>query len=236
MTFHSFGWLAATGCLALFWVGCNDGRAGGADGGGGTGAEVSRQSPGLWKGEANGVQVCFYVGQEGSQLTKSAECDVSAQPSADAHSYDISVSLVGTDENGDPCSFELGFVTGVPIDQATDSFRVSGFQAPGSDARLSFSGAFTGSNASGVARSESGGSFCEVGWAASETTPCTDAAIQTCLDLQDCCEAILVNPVFLESCNSVVRQCDQAQCQQVLDGYPQCAPEPASDAGAPDAG
>ena len=66
--------------------------------------------------------------------------------------------------------------------------------------------------------------------------PCDEAAIQTCLDLQDCCQAILVLPVFLESCNNVVLQCDQAQCQKVLDGYPQCAPEPEADAGVSDQG
>lgn len=61
--------------------------------------------------------------------------------------------------------------------------------------------------------------------------PCDEAAIQKCLDLQDCCRAILVNPVFFQSCNNVVLQCDEAQCQEVLDGYPQCAPDPEPDAG-----
>jgi len=58
------------------------------------------------------------------------------------------------------------------------------------------------------------------------TDQCDEAAAQTCLDLLDCCRAILVNPVFFQSCNSVALQCDQAQCQEVLDGYMQCAPEP----------
>ena len=51
---------------------------------------------------------------------------------------------------------------------------------------------------------------------------CTDDAINACLDLLDCCRAILVNPVFFESCNSVVLQCDQEQCRKVLAGYVQC--------------
>jgi hypothetical protein len=155
---------------------------------------------------------------------------------AESSSYDIAVDGVGTDENQDRCSFEFGFAGDVPIDPATKSFRVSGFEVPGTDATWSFSGEVTGTTASGVARTESGGSFCQVGWATSKVTPCNEAAVQTCLDLQDCCRAILVNPVFFESCNSVVLQCDQAQCQRVLDGYPRCAPEPELDAGTPDAG
>ena len=56
---------------------------------------------------------------------------------------------------------------------------------------------------------------------------CTTAAINACLDLLDCCEAILVNPVFFQSCNSVVLQCDEARCNEVLAGYVQCRePEP----------
>lgn len=58
------------------------------------------------------------------------------------------------------------------------------------------------------------------------TDQCDEAAAQTCLALLDCCRAILVNPVFFQSCNSVALECDQAQCQEILDGYVQCAPEP----------
>ncbi len=65
---------------------------------------------------------------------------------------------------------------------------------------------------------------------------CPDEAIDSCLDLLDCCRAILINPVFFQSCNSVVLQCDQDRCLEVLGGYPQCAPDPELDAGAPDAG
>jgi hypothetical protein len=65
---------------------------------------------------------------------------------------------------------------------------------------------------------------------------CDESSIQACLDLQDCCRAILINPVFFQSCNSVVLQCDRARCLELLAGYPQCAPEPEIDAGTPDAG
>ena len=65
---------------------------------------------------------------------------------------------------------------------------------------------------------------------------CGEEAINSCLDLLDCCRAILINPVFFQSCNSVVLQCDQDRCLEVLGGYPQCAPDPEPDAGAPDAG
>jgi hypothetical protein len=183
--------------------------------------------------------VCFYVSEDGLRLTPSVECNVTGQPGVGSSSYDIGVDLVGTNQNGDRCSFEFGFEADVPIDPKTSSFGVSGFEVSGTGSKLSFSGELTGETASGVARTESNGSFCQVGWGASKVTPCDEQAIQTCLDLQDCCTAILVNPVFFESCNSVVLQCDQAQCQQVLDGYPQCAPEPEpempeADAGTPD--
>lgn len=51
---------------------------------------------------------------------------------------------------------------------------------------------------------------------------CDVSAVNACLDLQTCCRAILVNPVFFQSCNSVVLQCDEAQCLEVLAGYVQC--------------
>jgi len=249
MTLHRVGWLAAVGSLVVLSVACDEGGAdagGGAGTGasGGTGAdsgEAVPTIPGLWEGHANGVDVCFYVSVDGSQLTQSSECNVGGQPEGGSSSYDIGVDLVGTDENGDSCSFDFAFAANVPIDQPTNSFRVSGFEAPGTDAKLSFSGELTGKTSSGVARMESDGSFCQVGWGASRVTPCNEAAIQICLELLDCCRAILVNPVFFESCNSVVLECDPAQCLRVLEGYPQCAPEPEpdlpeADAGTPDAG
>jgi len=246
MILHRVGWLAAVGALVVLPVACDDGGAGaggvaGAGGAGGTGASSGKAPPmipGLWAGQSNGVSVCFYISEDGLRLTRSSECNVTGPPEAGSSSYDIAVDLVGTDENGDRCSFELGFAGDVPINPATKSFRVSGIEAPGTNAMLAFSGEVTGETASGVAQRESGGSFCQVGWAASKVTQCDEPAIQTCLDLQDCCRAILVSPIFFESCNSVVLQCDQAECQRVLDGYPQCAPEPEPelDAGTPDAG
>ena len=148
-----------------------------------------------------------------------------AQPEPDAvpRSYDLSVELAGTDENGGPCSFDLSFTSEVLIDQATNSFRASESQ---NGTELAFSGEIMGDQASGVARRDSEGSICRVGWAASKSSQCNEEAIQSCLDLLDCCRAILVSPVFFETCNSVALQCDQAQCLKVLAGYPQCAPEP----------
>lgn len=247
MTLHRAGWLAAVGSLVVLSVACDDGGAdagggAGTSGSGGAGAgEAVPTIPGLWEGNANGVSVCFYVSEDGSRLTRSSECNVTGQPGAESSSYDIGVDLVGTDENGDSCSFDFAFAADVPIDQPTNSFKASGFEASGTGAKLSFSGELTGTTSSGIARMESDGSFCQVGWGASRVTPCDAAAVQSCLDLQDCCRAILVNPVFFESCNSVVLQCDQAQCLRVLAGYPQCAPEPEpelpeGDAGTPDAG
>jgi hypothetical protein len=51
---------------------------------------------------------------------------------------------------------------------------------------------------------------------------CDVEAVNACLDLQNCCRAILVNPVFFQSCNSVVLQCNEARCLEVLAGYVKC--------------
>ena len=51
---------------------------------------------------------------------------------------------------------------------------------------------------------------------------CDVEAVNACLDLQNCCRAILVNPVFFQSCNSVVLQCNEARCLEVLEGYVKC--------------
>jgi hypothetical protein len=186
--------------------------------------------------------VCFYIDDDGLKLEQNAMCNVTGQgqPDEASRSFDLSVELVGVDENGAPCSFELSFTKDVAIDQVTNSFRASEVQ---DGAEVAFSGEIVGDWASGVARRDSEGSFCQVGWATTRSNECTEAdeaAIGSCLDLLNCCRAILVNPVFFESCQSVVRQCDQVQCLQVLAGYPQCAPEPdpepEMDAGTPDGG
>jgi len=183
------------------------------------------QVPGLWEADANGVSVCFFIGDDGLELVSSESCAVDSASDGAAHSFDLGVDLAGTDENGQRCSFTLGYTNPVTIDQATNSFRVAGFQEPGSDVVLSFTGELTGRTASGTARSESAGAFCQVAWAAKPAIVCDDAAIQTCLALQTCCESTLLNPTFLQSCNSVVLQCDRVRCQELLDGYPECAPQ-----------
>ena len=119
-----------------------------------------------------------------------------------------------------------GFGTRIPSPSTRTRIR---FEHPrsrvaGSDAVYAFSGEIVGAFASGIARRDLGDSNCRVGWAASPRSQCDDAAINDCLDLLDCCTSILVNPVFFQTCNSVVQQCDQTQCQEVLAGYPQCAP------------
>lgn len=62
--------------------------------------------------------------------------------------------------------------------------------------------------------------------------PTIDAA-NACLDLQNCCLAILVNPVFFEACNSLAGLCDEQKCLDALAGYPypECMPEPEPDGG-----
>ncbi|MGB5348326.1 MAG: hypothetical protein WBN10_01915, partial [Polyangiales bacterium] len=221
-------WLAAAGCLALLaalsGVGCGDelGPSGGAAGAGGMGgAPVPPQFPGLWEGQSRGVGVCFHIAGDGLKLEASPNCSLSGES---AYSFDLAVELVGVDENGQPCSFRLPYADPVPIDQDGNSFRASEIRVLGDDAVYAFSGQIVGESASGIAGRDAGDSNCRVGWAASISRECDDAAINTCLDLLECCEATLINPVFLQNCNSVVGECDQVQCQTVLDGYPQCAP------------
>ena len=76
-----------------------------------------------------------------------------------------------------------------------------------------------------------GGGMGGLGGAAGD---CTDDDINACLDLQNCCRAILVNPVFFQSCNAVVLQCNEQRCIEVLAGYDTyaaCRPEPEPDGG-----
>lgn len=238
MTLIHTRWLAAAGCLALLIglsiAGCSDepGRSGGTGGAGGEGgdggmggmvAPAPPQFPGLWQGQSRGVEICFYIGDDGSKLEPSPNCSLSGES---AYSFDLGVELVGVDQDGQPCSFMIRYEQPVTIDQHSNSFRASEIRVPGSDAVYSFSGEIVGEFASGIAQREEDDSTCRVGWSASISRECDDAAIQTCLDLLDCCRAILINPVFFETCNSVVLECDPVRCQTVLDGYPQCAPEP----------
>lgn len=231
MTLNFSGRLSVVGCFLLLCTGCQDSSTG--TGTGGTTGEGQDLIGGLWEGRSNGVELCFYVRRDGLALVPSDMCNVTApaEPDAAARSFDIGVDLVGTDQNGAPCSFALSFAGSVAIDPVTNAFRASEIQG---GAEVAFSGEIKGDQATGVAGRDADGSICRVGWATAKSSECTDAAIQSCLDLQDCCRAILVNPVFFESCNSVVLQCDQSQCLELLAGYPRCAPEP--DAGVPDAG
>jgi hypothetical protein len=224
------GRLALAGCLFLLLAGCGDantGSAGSAGSGGVAGAGGASPAPnaGLWYGEDNGFRVCLFVASDGEKLEASPNCDLgnTAQAGEGAYAFDLSVDGVGVDQNGANCSFAARYSGDVPIQALTGVFRADA--VPGTDgSTLSFSGEIVGDQVSGVARSTRDTSYCEVGWAAAQTSECDDAAINACLDLQDCCRAILVNPIFFQSCNSVVLQCDKTACEQVLAGYPQCAP------------
>lgn len=209
--------VVSTGC------GSSGSGQGGTGGSGGSQGEVARVIPGLWEGSSNGVDVCFFVGANGSSLTGvGSDCNVTGSSGDEARSFDLRVQGVGTDPSGDSCSFDLATMQNVPIDPQTLSFRVSGIPGADGQATVSFSGQISEDRASGIARSEDGSSSCQIGWSASSAAPCDQAALDTCFALQQCCLSILVNPVFFESCNSVVRQCDQLACQALLDGYPRC--------------
>jgi len=228
-------WLAAAGCLALLVcfsaAGCGDdagsnggtagsGGAGGMAGEGGMGGASDPPRPQLWEGQSRGVAVCFSIAGDGSELRASPNCSLSGES---AYSFDLEVELVGVDQNGQSCSFALRYEDSVPIDQGRDSFGASEIRVAGDDAEYAFSGQLVGESASGIAARDAGDSNCRVGWAASISRQ-RDCG-NTCVELLECCEAILINPVFFQTCNSVVQECDQVQCQTVLDGYPQCAPE-----------
>ena len=228
--------LAAASCLAslvgLPLVGCGEepgssggtagrGGMGGMAGEGGVGGSPVPARPQLWEGESRGVAVCFSIAGDGSELRASPDCSISGESE---YSFDLEVELVGVDENGQPCSFALGYEDSVPIDQGRDSFGASEIRFAGDDAEYAFSGQLVGESASGIAVRDAGESNCRVGWAASISRPRDCGNI--CTELLECCAAILINPVFFQTCNSVVQECDQVRCQNVLDGYPQCAPDP----------
>lgn len=243
-------WLAAAGCLAslisLSVPGCSDdpgssggtagsagtggvAGAGGMGGEGGMGGAPPLPLSGLWEGQSRGVDICFYVdddetkliGRDDSDPDSSSGCNLTGEPE---YSFDLAVQLVGVDQSGQPCSFDLGYEQDVTIDQGTGSFRAS-MTEPGSGAVLSFSGEFVGELASGIARRDEGELFCRAGWQATISRQCDDAAINDCLDLLNCCRAILINPVFFETCNAVAQRCDRVECLRALAGYPQCTTE-----------
>lgn len=209
---------------ALFLVlalGCGDSTS--SLGGGGEGGTLGPLAiPGLWVGTGDGIRVCFYVSDDGTKLARDPLCDLENQSSEAGQSYGILVESLGLDGNGQPCSFSIDYALDVPIDRATGAFGASGIPAPDGDGELSFSGDITGGSSSGLAQWSDGEASCRVGWGAKPAVTIDDQIIGSCLDLQNCCEAILFNPAFLQSCLSVARQRDQVQCTEVLIGYPQC--------------
>ena len=230
MTFDFTRRLAAVSCLFLCVACGQPGTTGSSTGGvggngtggaGGTAGSTDAAAAGLWVGESNGIRVCFFVEDDGTRLTSSFNCNLAGPLPLAENSYDIDVEGIGRDQNGQPCSFSLSYKLDVAIDVLTGAFGAS-FTEPGGTAELAFSGELTDLTASGVATRVDGDSSCTVGWAASLDARCDESAINACLDLQDCCRAILVNPVYFESCNSVVLQCNEQQCRRVLAGYPQC--------------
>jgi len=250
MTLMDTRWLASAACSAFLIScsvsGCSDdstshggtggtaGTAGMGDGGiggdGGTGGAggkpIPPQAPGLWEGRNVGVDVCFYISDDGLTLAKNPDCSLSGES---AYSFDLQADLGGIDENGQRCSFELRYDKDVTIDQERNSFRASAEQPPGSGVTLSFSGELVREMASGIAQREEGDSTCRASWGTSVSNECDEDAKTKCEELLDCCRAILVSPVFFQSCSSVVELCDMRRCQEVLDGYegiPQCEPEP----------
>ena len=142
------------------------------------------------------------------------------------HRRGLEVDAIGRDENGAPCSFTLNAVLEVPIDPDTEAFAAS-LTEPSTGAELTFSGQLDGALASGVATRSVDGSTCTVGWsAASAAQPVSELCggeLGSCCDrLFSCCRAILVSPVFFESCRGVVDQENETQCIAVLLGYPRC--------------
>ncbi len=46
--------------------------------------------------------------------------------------------------------------------------------------------------------------------------------IECCATLALCCSEVLVNPIFIESCNQVARQGLRRPCAELLEGYREC--------------
>ena len=91
-----------------------------------------------------------------------------------------------------------------------------------------FLGCSDPAESTGAAGGMGGGGMGGLGGAGGD---CTTDAINACLDLQNCCRSILVNPVFFQSCNQVVLQCNEERCSEVLAGYVQCRQPGAGGAG-----
>ena len=180
---------------------------------------VAPELAGLWVGESSGIGTCLFISQDGTQLTRSTDCNIEGTSTSSSNSFDLDVETIGRDGNGEPCSFTLSYQQDVEIDPNTGAFGAIFTDA---GAEFAFSGALRGLTASGVATRAEGESTCTVGWGASRAVICDDAAINACLDLLDCCRAILVNPVFFQACDQVALECNEARCRQVLAGYPQC--------------
>jgi len=189
----------------------------GGDGGGGGAPRAG--TAGFWSGGSSGIEVCFFVNDQGTRLTSNSQCELSGVSPEGASAYALLVDGIGRDQDGQPCGFDLSYQLDVALDRETGAF---GAEFVDGGAELAFSGELVGLDASGIATRVEGDSTCTVGWGASRVAPCDNAAINACLELQDCCEAILENPVFFQSCDQVVLECNEAQCRAVLAGYPQC--------------
>ena len=113
----AIAWLLAA-LVACDSAGTDSGETGGSSGSDGASA---LPMPGLWEGVSNGVDVCFFVSADGLALTTAgSDCNVTgAARHRGAHSFDLQVEGVGTDDAGQPCSFELAFSGDIPIDPKT---------------------------------------------------------------------------------------------------------------------
>lgn len=218
------GRLTGLAFLLLLTLGCSDSTS--SSGGGGDGGDDSSAGPlvipGPWGGSADGLRVCFYVSDDRTKLTADPLCDLRDESPEAGRSFGISVDSLGVDDAGQACSFSIDYAIDVPIDPATGAFAASGIPAPEGDGELAFSGEINRLSGSGVAQWSDGETRCRVGWGATPVVTLDDEIVGTCLDLQNCCRATLVNPVFLETCRYVASERDQVACLELLLGYPQC--------------
>ena len=121
---------------------------------------------GAWGDASAGLQTCFYVSPDGTQLIPSAFCNLQAAPEG-AFAFEMrGDDSAGVDQDGNDCGFGFGYDQPVPI--VDDGFAVEGYKPKQSSEEISFNGTFDGETASGTSTKVDGVSRCDVEWTATK--------------------------------------------------------------------
>jgi len=136
-----------------------------------TGADCSSvldftRRAGPWGADTSSYRICFYVGEDGTQLMPSNLCNLQAAP-ATAFAFELrGEENAGVDQDGNDCGFGFGY--GEPVAIVDDAFAVDGYQPSGSSDEISFNGTFDGESASGTSTKINGSSRCDIEWTATQ--------------------------------------------------------------------